>query len=107
MKFQHRRLSAGAWNQLTLCEQLANAGSEVIRSIDWRPRNVSYSRLAAERALELLSLTIDDPKNRPRLVELTRLYEIVVDQLYGFEAYGGGTTQLTNYFLAFNLAANS
>ena len=68
MNFQHKELAAGKWNKLTLLEQLANIGSEVIRAINWRKKgNKEYSILAFERALELFDLTVSDPKNIKRL----------------------------------------
>lgn len=102
----HRKLASGGWRRMSLILQLANVGSEVIRSINWRHRHQEYSRLAAERALELLWLTIDDPKNRTRLGELVRLYEVTVDELYQFKTLKSDS-KLENYFLPFNLAANS
>jgi len=45
---------------LTLCEQMANIGSEVSRALKWMEKgNPEYSRKAAARALELLELGID------------------------------------------------
>jgi len=108
MSLVHEQLASGDWQKLSLIKQLANVGSEVSRSINWRSRNPKYSQLAAERALELLSLTIDDPKNISRLKELTRLYEVVVDELYQFKLLKKDPSpSIEKYFLAFNLAANS
>jgi hypothetical protein len=100
----HRNLAAGEWFKLSLAEQLANVGSEVGRAKKWRGKNEEYSQIAAEKALELLSLTLDDPKHKGRLKELAWLYEILVDDLYQFGEYGG--PDLENYFMAFTLAAN-
>ena len=61
---QHKGLAAGRWNELTFDEQMANTGSEVGRAIKWRKKgDAEYSRLAYERALELMDLTLADPKN--------------------------------------------
>jgi hypothetical protein len=54
----HKNLSVERWSQLSLCERLANVGSEVHRAISWRERNPQLSKLAMERALELLDLTL-------------------------------------------------
>jgi len=52
MTYQHRELAAGRWFGLSLIEQLANVGSEVIRAISWKNKNnLEYSRMAFERAL--------------------------------------------------------
>ncbi len=105
--FQHKELAAGRWNELSLAEQLANVGSEVSRCIKWKGRNEELSRQAADRALELLWLTKADPKHRgPRLRELCRLYEVVVNDLYGFHDFKPDLPRLESYFLAFAALAN-
>jgi hypothetical protein len=49
---------------------MAHIGSEVERAMAWRQKNnPEYSRMAFERALELLELTIADPQSRRRLKE--------------------------------------
>jgi hypothetical protein len=106
MGYQHKTLAEGRWMELTFAEQMANIGSEVIRAMKWRDRNrADYATMASDRALELLSLTIDDPRNRHRLRELTRLYECLVDYLYCDNIYSTEPDKLRNYFLAFNHAA--
>jgi len=68
MGAQHRDLAGGRWRELSLVEQLANVGSEVECALSWAAKdNEDYSRKALERALELLSLTITDPRHRLRL----------------------------------------
>jgi len=85
---------------------MANIGSEVERAISWRNKdNDSYSRKAAERALELLFLTIADLKNRNRLKELTRLHEVLVDYFFGQNQYSSSDLLWRKYFYAFNYAA--
>jgi hypothetical protein len=102
MNYQHQGLARGRWLEFSLVEQLADVGSEVERAIEWRNKgNRQYSQLAFERALELLSLTIDDPKNRFRLKEPTRLYELLVDYFAGDNSYGSSDKLWQNYFLAF------
>ncbi|MFH0876655.1 MAG: hypothetical protein V1863_00340 [Candidatus Omnitrophota bacterium] len=106
MSYQHQELAKGRWFEFSLVEQLANVGSEVERTINWRNKgNHQYSRLAFERALELLSLTIDDPKNKARLKEPTRLYELLVDYFAGDNLYASSDKLWRNYFLAFAYAA--
>jgi hypothetical protein len=105
-QLQHKGLADGKWRELPLVEQLANVGSEVIRSIKWRDRNEEFAQKAAERALELLSFTKSDPKNRTRLRELTRLYEVVVNDLYGFDDFTPDLQKLEAYFNAFTYAAS-
>src|SRR5262249_60450549 len=56
------RLGWGRWAQLSLAEQLANVGAEVGRM---RPRRAGEDRARPfERALELLDLTLADPRWR-------------------------------------------
>lgn len=106
MSYQHPQLAQGKWYELSLVEQLANIGSEVGRAIKWRNKgHKHYSQIAFERALELLSLTIDDPKNRFRLKEPTRLYELLVDYFVGDNFYGSSDEFWNRYFLAFAYAA--
>ncbi len=94
------------WRNLTFFEQMAHTGSEVERAIVWRGKgNNQYSRKAAERALELLFLTIDSPQNRKRLKELTRLHETLIDYFFGQNQYGSSDDLWRKYFYAFNYAA--
>lgn len=105
MNYQHKSLAKGRWFEFPLLEQMANIGSEVERAISWRQKNQDYSKQAFYRALELLSLTIDDPKNKTRLKELTRLYEVLVDYFAGENHYGSSDKLWRNYFSPFNYAA--
>jgi hypothetical protein len=94
------------WQKLTFFEQMANTGSEVERAIGWRQKNnPEYSRLAFERALELLDLTIDDQKNKTRLRELFRLREVLADYFYGSNQFSSSGALWRNYFYPFNWAA--
>jgi hypothetical protein len=105
---QHRDLAAGRWWQLSLAEQLGNIGSEVSRAAKWTERNPGLARGALERALELFDLTLDDPRHRtspPRLRELARAREVVVDFFDGVNEYQSTTTSLQKYFDAYALAA--
>jgi len=105
MTYQHQRLADGRWFQLSLVEQLANVGSEVERAIKWKNKgNRHYRRLAFERALELLSLTIDDPKNKFRLKEPVRIYELLVDYFAGSNYYCSNDEFWHKYFLNFAYA---
>jgi hypothetical protein len=106
MNIQHKDLAAGRWNSLSLCEQMANVGSEVERAIQWREkRNAQYSHMAFERALELLDLTVADEKNRKRLKELLRLREMLADYFAFENVYQSSDRSFQNYFSAFNFAA--
>jgi len=83
---------------------MANVGSEVLRAINWRQKNPEYSRMAFERALELLDLTIEDKKNHSsgRLKELLRTRELLADYFCFDNVYKTNDKIWQNYFLAFN-----
>lgn len=92
---------------MSFLQQMANIGSEVSRTINWRTKNADYSRMALERALELLDLTIADPKNHSsRLKELIRLREAMADYFYFGNEYGSTDKSWQNYFNAFAHAAS-
>ena len=107
MSFQHQGLALGKWEKLSFFEQMANIGSEVERTIAWKQKgDEKYSRAAFERALELMFLTIDDSKNKDRLKELCRVYEVLVDYFFGENLYGSSDQLWRNYFYNFNYAAS-
>jgi len=106
MNIQHRDLAAGRWRSLSFVEQLANVGSEVERTMNWRQKqNADYSLLALDRALELLDLTIADPRHSRRLRELTRLRETLVDYFLGDNQYASSDRSWRACFNAFGYAA--
>ncbi len=106
MSFRHRELAAGRWNSLSLVEQLAHTGSEVERALNWKEKgNLDYSGRAADRALELLTLTVTDPKNLGRLRELTRVREALADFFYGDNSFRSTDASWRRYFRAFAYAA--
>lgn len=86
--------------------QLANVGSEVERALSWRSKgNIQYSQQAFLRGLELLDLTIADPKHRRRLKEIVRLREALLDFFLGDNEFGSAETSWRSYFYAFAHAA--
>ena len=106
MSYQHQKLASGQWKKLNFFEQMANIGSEVERAILWRKKgNIPYKQKAIERALELLYLTIADPRNQKRLKELTRLREILIDYFFGQNQYSSSDHLWQKYFYAFNYAS--
>ncbi len=108
MSYQHRSLASGRWGTLSLIEQLANIGSEVERALNWRDKgNPGYSQRALERALELIGLTIGDPRHRGRLKEITRLREAILDYFLGENLYQSSEDLWRKYFYAFGYAARS
>jgi len=64
--------------------------------------------LALERALELLDLTLEvSVRSRPRLKELARLRETLVDYFSFDNDYCSNDKNWQNYFNAFNYAARN
>ncbi len=105
MNFQHQEL-ANNWNKLTIFEQMANIGSEIIRAINWKNKNnLEYSRMAFERALELIYFTVADHKNIKRLREITKMRELLIDYLAGENIYKSSDECWQKYFYSFNYAA--
>lgn len=102
----HKGLTQERWNKFSLVEQLANVGSDVIRTIEWKKKsNNEASAQAFERALELIDLTIADPKNKGRLKEIVRSREALVDHFVYDNSYNTTDQQWYNYFFQFNYAA--
>lgn len=106
--FAHRDLAAGRWWSLTVAEQLGHVGSEISRAASWSTRNPQRSEAALHRALDLIDLTLDDPRHRAsvtRLREIARLREVVLDFFVGPNEYGTTAASLQKYFDAFAVAA--
>ena len=105
---QHRELAAGRWWTLTVAEQLGNVGSEVSRAIRWTARKPELAEGALYRALELLDLTLADPRHRRmpgRLREIARAREVVADFFAGTNEYRSTAASLQKYFDAYAIAA--
>ena len=102
----HKGLTPERWFAMGIVEQMANIGSEVFRAIRWRERNAENSRNALFRALELIDLTVEDPKNTGRLKEILRVREALVDYFMYDNEYESTDQQWEKYFYQFNLAAN-
>ncbi len=103
----HVDLTLERWFKFTLFEQLANVGTDVDRAIRYRNNgDTPESKAAFERALELLDLTIEDPKNHGhRLKELRIARMALVDYFMGNNEYQSTDEQWQDYFYQFNYAA--
>jgi hypothetical protein len=102
----HQELSQGRWFELSLIEQLANIGTDLERYIRWRQKNnTTYSRAAFDRVLDLIDLTVSDPKNKKRLREILRTREALIDHFIYDNEYNTTLEQWQNYFYQFNYAA--
>lgn len=106
----HKDLAQGRWFTFSIDEQLANIGSEFSRaSAAWQSGNMARFEKAFDRMLDLLDLTISDPRWRKTgsLKELLRLREEVCDVFYGNDTYGTSIETLNKYFLYFGIAARA
>jgi len=107
---QHRDIAHGRWCTLSLAEQFGNIGSEISRAVRWSAGNPETGQAALYRALELIDLTLDDPRLRrsfPRLREITRTREVVVDLFARPNEYGSTSASFMKYFDQFALAARN
>lgn len=84
----HKGLKPKEWFKKTMVEQMANVGAEIERALDaWGGNEEDRGLAAFYRALELLQYTKIDPKNKNRLKELCRLYEILGEYFLGNNQY--------------------
>jgi hypothetical protein len=106
MNPQHADLASGRWKEMPLVEQMANIGSEISRALNWKNKeNEDYSRKAAIRALELIDLSLECRGSFPRLREMARMREAVVDYFFGENEFGSTESLWRSYFDHFNYAA--
>ncbi|MBQ6237532.1 MAG: hypothetical protein IJK07_04875 [Bacteroidales bacterium] len=101
-EYQHTGLANGRWTEMSLAEQMLNIGSEVSRANRWKSKgNTEQCHRAADRALELLSLTIDAQRGKHDLGEFCRLYEVMADCYYGDNIYHTDPAKLQRGFDVF------
>lgn len=106
MNYQHKDLAQGRWSNLSFLEQMANIGSEVERAIKWKEKNnLEYSKLAVQRALELIDLTLDNAFRFTCLKELARIREALVDYFHGSNQFNSTDKSWQKYFSSFTYAA--
>ncbi len=98
----HKELTPEQWFQFSTNEQLGNVACDIGRTIDWRKRDdIQNSEAAFARALELLDLTIDDPKNKgSRCEELCHVREKLIDHFMGGNTYNTTDEEWDKYFYA-------
>ncbi len=105
MSSLHQGLSPEKWSQLSLCEQLGNIGSEIGRSARWQGKDKEAFEGAVLRGLELLDMTLEDPRWKGRRKEIARVREIFCDIVWGEGSYKTTLADLENYFYPYALAA--
>lgn len=104
-KFQHKGLADGKWFEMSFCAQMGNIGSEVSRAVKWQHKNPEIYKSSVYRAIELLDLTLSDPRRRYRCKEITRAKEVLCDAWFGGKLYGSTLESLEKYFNPFAIAA--
>ncbi len=89
------------WSSLTLAEQLGNIGSDFDRALRWQATgNHSLFQSAAARTMQLLDLTVADPRwQGSRLAELTRVRDEVAAVLRKSPASANSGQSVQRYFL--------
>lgn len=106
MSYQHKNLARGGWDKLSFFEQMANIGSEVERSLNWRQKdNADYAQKAFERSLELIDLTLENNANPTHLKEIARMREALVDYFFGTNQFISTEALWRKYFSCFTYAA--
>lgn len=90
---------------MTLAQQMGNVGSEVSRALRWRGKDDKLFDGAMVRALELLDLTLGDPRWKRRLKEPARAREMLCDAWLGGKEFSSDLAGLDRYFFHFALAA--
>ena len=108
-RIYHPELVNGRWLTMTIAEQLGNVGREYERALRWKHRDdKDRFEHAFARLLELVDLTISDPRwKNHRLKELTRLREVICDELYNEVPEFLHPCDLRQYFLYFGILARS
>lgn len=99
----HKGLATGRWQTMTLMEQLANISSELHRALAFQRRPDDRFENARDRTIELLDLSVTDPRWRGRGSELARFREVCKDVLFGAHEYHMTGEQLEAYLLWFAL----
>ncbi|MCD7818879.1 MAG: hypothetical protein LUD01_03675 [Clostridiales bacterium] len=90
------------WWNLSIGEQIGNAGSEVSRAI--RRKNKHDMQGAQEfciHAIEMLGYTKQDPKNVNRRGELSNAQEEILDYIFGDNLYKNDDESIMKWYNAF------
>ncbi len=102
---QHKNLASGEWQKKSFLEQMANIGSEVYRSINWKNKNnPEYAQLAFNRSLELFDLTKESKLTASQYKELLRMRELWVDFFSYDNVYNSTEESINKYFTELTVA---
>lgn len=108
MNMMHSTLAHSRWFQFTLAQQFANIGSEIHRlvSSDKKHDRIRFEA-AFDRALELIDLTLADPRWKTGYKEIARVREILCGLYFGQNEYDTSLETLDDYFFRFALVVQS
>lgn len=102
----HQDLDVKKWQNMSFFHQMANIGTEIGRTIQWKEKDSAKSHASFERGLELLDMTLADKKNHyGKLKELCVLREVLLDYFMDGDTHGSNDKGWENYFYGFNYAA--
>lgn len=102
----HQESTHGQWSDRSISFQLASIGAEFGRSMKEKERGISFDKSPAfDRMIELIDLTIEDPKNSTRRGELCKLRECLCDFLAGSNIWQSSAEYFDRYFMDFALEA--
>jgi hypothetical protein len=90
------------WSKLLFEEQMGNMGPDIDRVIRWKKEgNLESSTGAFQGVLQLLDLTMQDPKNSTRLDELILIREQLIDHFMGNNSHKTTDEYWSKLFLDF------
>lgn len=93
------------WLTMDFMEQMANIGGEVYRAIKWKDKQHKEKQYYfAEKALEFLDFTIEDPKNSAKIHELKLCKEELRDFFFSDNQFATSNETLMKYYDAFAYA---
>lgn len=75
----HTDLANGRWLTMTLSQQMGNIGSEIHRLVLSQNKDQSRFDSTFDRALELIDLTLSDPRWKTGYKEIARVREVLCD----------------------------
>lgn len=99
----HKNLvEAGRWTEMSFTLQMANIGSEVQRAVRWKEKGKKdREKSSADRALELLDLTISGTRRESSRKELYQLRNVLIDYFSDSNDEVVLGEQLNHYFNCF------
>lgn len=99
VKFEHKELAEGRWEEMPFNLQMGNIGSEVSRSLKWQTKHDERRmNMAIDRALELFDLSIKSNKEHARLKEVCRAREEFCDYFFGKNYFQTDPKKMQRYY---------